>query len=113
MSILQELSKSKGIGSISTIMPIITNIKLLINLVKKSDNIKEITFPINIEQAEKETDITIKINFAKKFKDVFFIPYVIPIPRESILTDKASIIEPKHIFLHFKTILYLHNMRDK
>lgn len=74
MSILRELSKSNGMGSIITIIPIIINIQLLINLVKSSDNIEEIIFPINIEQAEKKIDIIIKINFAKKFKVVFFIP---------------------------------------
>ncbi len=103
ISMSLELSKSNGIGSINTIIPIITKIKLLMNLVKNSDNIEEITFPINIEQVEKNIDIIIKINFAKKLKPAFFMPYVIPIPSESILTDRASIREPKHIFLHFNS----------
>ena len=88
-----ELSKSKGIGSSNIKKPIITKMALLIILVTKSGKNILIIFPSAIERVAKNIDIINRISFASKFILVFFNPYVMPIPRESILEDKASNIE--------------------
>ena len=92
-SIPREWSKSKGIGSLITKKPRKIKIPELIILVKKSESILLIKFPIKKEKLVKQIDINISNDMEKKPIFAFFIPYVMPIPRESILTDKARIIE--------------------
>ena len=59
-----------------------------------------------MEIKEITKEIINKISLLKKEIFIFFIPYVIPIPRESILLDIASIIELINIIKH----LLRHNM---
>ena len=65
-------------------------------------------YPNATEKPTKSNETKNKINFAGVDNDVFLSPYVIPIPNESILTDKASkiivssIISPLYIICKLK-----------
>ena len=65
-------------------------------------------YPNETEIHTKAKDTINNINFAGVDNDVFLSPYVIPIPNESILTDKASkiivssIISPLYIICKLK-----------
>lgn len=54
-------------------------------------------FPKIIEIHAKTKDVINSIIFAELLIDVFLIPYVIPIPKESILTERANKIIKKNI----------------
>ena len=88
-----EPSKSNGIGSKIIINPIKIKILRLIILVKNSDKIRLIKSPIKNEILLKNINIAMSIHIEDFRIFVFFIPYVTPIPNESILTDSASKIE--------------------
>ena len=54
-------------------------------------------FPKIIEIHAKTKDVIKRIILAELLIDVFLIPYVIPIPKESILTERANTIIKKNI----------------
>ncbi len=81
----------------------------LIRCIKKSENKFLIKPPIKKELHVKIKDITKRIVIEENPILVFFIPYVIPIPRESMLTESARIIEFN--ILYISHLLYLHNMK--
>ena len=68
-------------------------------------------FPKIIEIHAKTKDVIKRIILAELLIDVFLIPYVIPIPKESILTERANTIIKKNIekppFKHKKSLLYI------
>lgn len=106
-SIIFELSKSEDIGLLKTLeellfffnaskhiyIPIKIKILLPINLVKKFGKMDCIKFPKNIEREVMVMEIMNKIIFPIRDIFVFFIPYVIPIPSESMLLEIANKIE--------------------
>lgn len=96
-SIEFEKSKSKFISFFriawwKTKMPIAIKIIFPINLVTKSGKIVLIIFPNHTDKTEMVKEITNKTIFARIEILVFLMPYVMPIPRESILleSDKTS-----------------------
>lgn len=106
-SIICELSKSEDIGLLKTLqltscffkaskhiyIPIDIKIKLPINFVKKVGKIFWMKFPKNKEKYVVVKEIINKIIFPIKEIFVFLIPYVIPIPSESILLETDNNIE--------------------
>ena len=64
---------------------------ILINFTTFSGIIENITLPRKIEMLEKSIDKTNKTVADNLPIVVFLIPYVMPIPKESILTDIARI----------------------
>ena len=87
-------------------MPIIIKIQQPKNLVKLSLIRFLIIFPKYKEIKVIKKEIQNKISFAICEIFVFFIPYVIPIPRESILLDIAKI----SVFRNMYYALLRHNM---
>lgn len=90
ISIPFEPSKSKGIGSIIIIIPSNISIPELTIFVKNSERIPLIKSPIKNEIEVNKIDIAMSINIDTLRILAFFIPYVTPIPNESILTESAS-----------------------
>lgn len=71
--------------------PIPINNITLISFTICLDIIENITLPTSIENPEKRNDIINKAKLDNLLIVVFRIPYVMPIPKESMLTDTASI----------------------
>ncbi len=102
-----ELSKSLQMGLLNTLeevdfffnaskhiyVPINTRITVPINLVMKTGKIAWIIFPKNMDKYVINVEITNSIIFPINDIFVFCIPYVIPIPSESMLLEIASKIE--------------------
>ena len=94
-SIVLDLFKSKIIGFfiVSNIIqiPMPNKSIILINFTTFSGIIENITLPRKIEMLEKSIDKKNKTVADNLPIVVFLIPYVMPIPKESILTDIARI----------------------
>ena len=88
--------------------PIKTRRITLIIFITLAGRIEIRKYPNATEIPTKSNETKNKINFAGVDNDVFLSPYVIPIPNESILTDKASkiivssIISPLYIICKLK-----------
>ena len=92
-SILLELSKSECSGPWKIIHnPIIHKIIPPTKLHEKLEKKLDIAFPTSKEKEVIESEKINKISFAQLEILVFFKPYVIPVPRESILKHSANII---------------------
>lgn len=68
-----------------------------INIENFSESSEEIVFPINIEKLVIINEIENNIKLLIFEILVYFIPYEIPIPRESILTERANKIQFNNI----------------